>query len=75
MATRTIRESEEERLRRTILEFKREQITTSDTLDHLSRRLDRLEQKFHVETEARRKYRQLLQHTLQKLNKYLNQWL
>ena len=73
--SRMYMESEQEKLRKYLEQSKREQIATSNLIQHLSGRLDRLEQKFQVELERWRKHRMLVQTTLQKLNKYLDTWV
>lgn len=68
-------ESEQEKLTRNFRETKRSIDANEATLKVFSRQITNLERKFDVEIGARKKHRQLAQQTLEKLNKYIENWL
>lgn len=68
-------ESEQEKLTRNFRETKQSIDANVATLKVFHRQIINLERKFDVEIEARKKYRQFAQQTLEKLNKYIENWL
>jgi len=68
-------ESEQEKLTRNFRETKRSIDANMATLKVFSSQIRSLERKFDVELEARKRHRQLARQTLEKLNKYIDNWL